>query len=193
MTSRRRQAAARRRNKQEKTGSPYSGEPAFLLVGILRRPHGLRGEILMAVMTDFPERIQVGSVFLMGNRHEPITIKSIRQHNKGLIVGLEGCPDRTAVEGMSNKKLFVRADDRPPLPEGEYYLHELLGLQVITDQDAVLGHLVEMIETGATNVYVVRPEEGRDILLPAMDEVILAIDLEKKEMRVHLLEGLLPE
>jgi 16S rRNA processing protein RimM len=193
MTSRRRKAAARRRNKRQGTGSPPTGEPAFLLVGILRRPHGVRGEILMAVMTDFPERIQPSVTLYMGEEYKPVTVANSRHHNKGLIIQFEEFASRNDVENIRNQNLFVRAEDRPPLPEGEYYLHELIGLRVITDEGETLGVITEMIETGANNVYVVHCDDGPDVLLPATDEVILVVDVDNKIMRVHILEGLLPK
>lgn len=193
MTSRRRKAAERRRRKRQGTGSPPTGEPAFLLVGKLRRPHGLRGEILMAVATDFPERIQPGVTLYMGDSHEPLNVATIRHHNRGLIIAFEGFTSRNDVENYHNQDLYVPADDRPPLPEGEYYLHELIGMKVITEEGETLGVLAEMIETGAANVYVVRREDGSDVLLPAIDEVILEVDVGNKQMKIHLLEGLLPE
>jgi 16S rRNA processing protein RimM len=147
----------------------------------------------MAVMTDFPERIQPGVTFYLGEEHAPVVVSNVRHHNKGLLLHFEGIDTREDVEAFRNRDVFVPAEDRPPLPEGEYYLHELIGMQVITDEGEALGVLSEMIETGATNVYVVRREGKADALLPATDEVILEIDVKKKTMRVHLLEGLLPD
>jgi 16S rRNA processing protein RimM len=193
MTSRRRQAAERRRRKQQGTGLPLVGEPAFLLVGKLRRPHGVKGEMVMAVITDFPERLKPGVTLHMGNNYAPVVIASTRHHNQGLLVRLEGYHSREEVEHLRNQALFVRADDRPPLPEGEYYLHEIIGMQVITDEGEELGVLAEMIETGANNVYVVKRIEGPDVLLPDIEEVVLEVDVKKKQMKVHLLEGLIPE
>lgn len=190
MTSRRRQTAARRRSKQNDTGSPQIGEPVFLVVGKLRRPHGIKGEMLLGVMTDFPERIVPGVVLYLREGEEQITISSVRKHNKGLLVYIEEYPNIEDVQNIRNWEVFVRADDRPKLPKGEYYWHELVGMEVVTDEGASLGVLVEKIETGAKPVYVVRGEDGKDILLPVIDEVILKIDLKKKQMTVHLLEGL---
>jgi 16S rRNA processing protein RimM len=78
------------------------------------------------------------------------------------------------------------------LPEGEFYVHEIIGMKVVTDEGEELGVLVEMIETGANNVYVVRREEGPDVLLPDIEEVVLEVDVENKRMTVHLIEGLVP-
>jgi 16S rRNA processing protein RimM len=147
----------------------------------------------MTVMTDFPERIQPGVTFYLGETHIPKVIAAVRQHNKGLLLRFEGTGSREDVEVFRNQNVFVSAKDRPPLPKGEYYLHELIGMQVITDSGESLGVLSEMIETGATNVYIIRREAKADALIPATDEVILDIDIKEKTMRVHLLEGLLPD
>ena len=189
MTSRRREIASRRRG--IKTGSPESGEPVFLAVGKLHRPHGLRGEVFMSEQTDFPERIKPGDVVFVGVEHHPVHIRSRRPHAKGLLVAFDEYHSREDVGELRNKVVFVRADDRPPLPEGEYYHHQLIGLRVVTDGDLELGILAEILETGANDVYIVRPESGPDVLLPAIEETILDIDLEAGILRVHLLPGLL--
>lgn len=172
-------------------GSPQSGEPMYLAVGYLRRPHGLRGELLMDVLTDFPERLQPKVVVYAGEAHHPLTIRSTRQHNKGLLVHFEGLDSPEAAGAYRNTWVFVRADDRPPLPEGEYYQHQLIGLQVRTQEGEVLGQVVEIINTGANDVLVVRRAAARDVLLPFIDDVILQVDIPSGEMTVHLLPGLL--
>lgn len=144
----------------------------------------------MGVLTDFPERLQPDLTVYVGNQHEAHVIQSLRQHNDGMLVFFEGISSREAVEILRNQDVFVRADDRPPLPEGEYYQHQLIGLQVVTEEGEILGTLAEILETGANDVYVVRRESAKDLLLPAIDEVVLAIDLEEGEILVHLLEGL---
>jgi 16S rRNA processing protein RimM len=88
--------------------------------------------------------------------------------------------------------VYVRADDRPPLAEGEYYHHQLLGLRVVSDEGQFLGRITKILDTTANEVYVVRPDSGPEILLPAIEEVILVIDVDKGEMQVHVLPGLLP-
>jgi 16S rRNA processing protein RimM len=193
MTSSRRDKAARRRGKQEKSAknAPKAGAFEHLLVGILRRPHGVRGEMLLAVLTDFPERIQDGAVFLLGDDLQPVTVESVRQHNKGLLISFEEYPDLESLGFLRNVSLFVRVDDRPPLPEGEYYQHQLLGLDVVTDEGIVLGVVIGFIQTGANDVYRVLAEDGKEVLLPAIDDVILDIDVPNQRITVHLLDGLL--
>jgi 16S rRNA processing protein RimM len=87
--------------------------------------------------------------------------------------------------------VYVTAADRPPLPDGKVYQHQIMGLRVVTDDERELGKLVEIIVTGANDVYVVEGENGKEILLPAIPEVLLGTDLESGVIRVHLLEGLI--
>ncbi len=189
MSKRNQKRVARSYRLPPEAGSPH-GEPLFLAVGKLRRPHGVRGEILLEVLTDFPERFQVGAVVYVGPRRVPLTIRSVRPHREMLLVAFEGYPDRDTVGVLRNQLVVVPATEAPPLPEDEIYYHQLLGLQVVTDEGHALGRLVEILETGANEVYIVETAEGKEILLPAIDEVVLGIDLEQGVMTVHLLEGL---
>lgn len=172
-------------------GSSSRGEPAFLAVGRLRKPHGLRGELQMEVMTDFPERLKRGVTVLVGKDYSPMTFKSVRPQNQLLLVAFEGFDTPEAVGDLRNQLVFVPAAGLPELEEGEYYHHQLLGLRVVTDDDRFLGTISEILETGAADVYVVAPESGPEILFPGTDEVILDINLDEGVMRIHLLPGLL--
>ena len=189
--SSRREQAERRRNKNQGTGSSDFGEPDFLMVAILRRPHGVKGEMLVSIITDFPERIQPGAELLVGPNYQPLTVAGLRHHSKGALIHFEEFQNREQLQGLQNQALYVRAADRPPLPEGEYYQHQLIGMTVVSDKGQALGILAEFIETGANDVLVVRPQEGKDILLPDIEEVVLDIDLEARHITVHLIEGLL--
>lgn len=174
---------------KETSGSP-NGEPVYLTVGFLRRPHGLRGEIIMDLHTDFPERLKRGRKMLVSEAHKPVTIEGVREHQKGVLIKFKGFDTPEAVGEFRNQWVYVQAKDVPPLPEGQIYQHQLFGFQVVDDQDHPLGELVEIIETGANNVYVVRDSSGKEILLPAIPSVILDLDMSRRLMRVHLLEGL---
>jgi 16S rRNA processing protein RimM len=178
---------------KQAAGSPETGEPVFLVVGKLHRPHGVRGEIILEVMTDFPERLRRGVTVYLGPERTPHTLRSRRNHSQGLIVSFAEYPDRDTAASLRNQMVYVRADDRPDLPEGEYYHHQILGLQVLTETDDVLGKVTDILETGSNDVYVIRPERGPEILLPVLESVILSVDLERGEIRVRLMPGLLAE
>lgn len=173
------------------SGSP-NGEPVYLVVGFLRRPHGVRGELIMDVHTDFPERLRAGTKVFLGDEHTAIKIASARPRGgSGLLVSFSGLATPEAVGHLRNTWVYVPAADRPPLPEGQVYHHEILGMNVITDDGRVLGELTEILSTGANDVYVVTSEDNKESLLPAIPDVILGIDAAKREIKVHLLDGLI--
>jgi len=175
--------------KASSSGSP-SGEPVYLVVGFLRRPHGVAGEIIMDVLTEFPERIKAGKKLFAGEKHQPITLVSSRTHANGLLVKLKGFNTPEEVGQFRNQRIYVKTADEPALPKGQYYHHQLIGLQVVDENDNPLGELTEVLVTGANDVYVVKDESGREILLPAIPSVILNVELGRRLMKVHLLEGL---
>jgi 16S rRNA processing protein RimM len=174
---------------KDASGSP-DGEPVYLTVGFLRRPHGLHGEIIMDLRTDFPERLKSGRKLFLGEEHKPMTLVSARPHAKGMLIKFKGVETPEDVGQFRNQWVYVKASDVPPLPEGQIYQHELFGFKVLDESDNLLGELVEIIETGANDVYVVRDDSGHEILLPAIPSVVLDLDPARRLMRVHLLEGL---
>lgn len=182
---RRRQVPPDLSQQEPVTGSPSEGEPVFLVIGRLRRSHGIQGEMLMDVLTDFPERLRTGRRIYVGESHEPIKIASIRGHGQEMIIRLAGVDSPEATSRFRNQFLFVKASELPQLPEGQYYHHQLLGLTVVDEAGQSLGTLTEILETGANDVYVVKSSEGKEQLLPAVEAFILGVDLERKEIRVR--------
>ncbi len=174
-------------------GSPSTGGPAFLVIGKLTRPHGVRGELVMEVYTDFPERIHPGVTVFLGDQYTPYTIRSRRRRQGGLLVAFQECGTPEAAGVLRNQLVYVRAEDRPPLPEGEFYHHQVIGLRVKTESGQLLGVVREILETGANDILVVRPDTGAEILIPAVDEFVLAYYLARGEILVRLMPGLLPE
>jgi len=170
-------------------GSP-DGEPVYLAVGFLRRAHGVRGEMIMELRTDFPERLRSGRKLFVGDEHKPVTLSGARPHPKGMLVRLQGIETPEEAGQLRNQWVYVRAADVPDLPGGKLYQHEILGFEVVDEDDRLLGKLVEIIETGANDVYVVKSDSGKELLLPAIPSVILDLDPDRRAIRVHLLEGL---
>ena len=166
-------------------GSPLTGEPAFLAVGKLRHAHGVHGEILMEVLTDFPERPTPGTALYLGSEGDQLRLTKSRPHQAGLLMTFEGFSTPEQVSQLRNQIVYVKADDRPPLADGEYYHHQLIGLSVIDESGTSLGQIIEIIETGANDVYVVRSEDSHEILLPVLPEVILNVDLTTGSMQVR--------
>jgi len=173
------------------TGSPPVGEPEYLVVGFLRRPHGVKGEMLMVVHTDFPERLKTGMTLYVGDDFQPQVVASLRTHASGLLIRFRGIKNPEDAGLFRNTWVYVPTAGRPELPEGEYYHHQLLGITVVTDDGRELGAVTDIVETGANDVYVVRDPDGRELLLPAIPPVILEVNLANRQMRVHLLDGLI--
>ncbi len=167
------------------TGSPTPGEPVFVLVGQLRRPHGVKGEILMEVLTDFPQRLNAGKTVFIGDDHQAYQIIHRRAVDKGLLLTFSGLLDCDQVAVLTNKLVYVPVNSLPVLPEGEYYHHQLIGLVVIDESGTELGRISEIIRTGSNDVYVVQSAEGEELLLPALSDVILEVMLEQGAMRVR--------
>lgn len=188
-----------------KRDSGYSGgsggvrtpEPRYLLVGRVLRPHGVRGELRVKIITDYPERLVQHAHFYLAHSNSPeivhrYPVEGLRLHKKALLLKLDGCDDRNAADELRGMLVQIPVEDAVPLEEGEYYLFQLIGVRVETESGEWLGQVVKVIETGANDVYVVRGPRG-EVLLPAVDEVVLELDLESKHMVVRLLPGLLAE
>lgn len=175
------------------SGSLTPGEPEFLVVGKLGKPHGVRGEIVMEVYTDFPERIQSGVTVFLGSNYLPLQVIKCRPHPRGLLMSFDGYQTREEVAELRNKLMYVRTADRPQLDAGEYYHHQLLGMHMIDEEDRILGTVVRILETGANDVYVVKDETGAEFLIPAIEAVILEINLESNQILFRPLPGLLPD
>jgi 16S rRNA processing protein RimM len=151
----------------------------------MRRSHGINGEIQMEVVTDHPENIRPEMEFFYGEDHTPVKLVSRRPHGDLLIAAFEEFDSRETVAQMTNKLLYIKRDALPPLPEDEYYHFQLVGLKALSENGENLGVLKEVIQTGSNDVYLVVTPEGKELLLPAREEVVLGVDLDKGEIRVR--------
>ncbi|MBN1314979.1 MAG: 16S rRNA processing protein RimM [Anaerolineales bacterium] len=164
-----------------------------MIIGRITRPHGIRGEIRVEIHTEQPdrfitlERVLVGETELL-----PMTVESARFHQNVIILKLGNCDTRTQAEGLKGKKLLIPIEEAIPLEEDEYFLFQLIGLEVQTEEKQVLGEIVDIIETGANDVFVVDGPSGQ-LLLPDIPEVILDVNLDDGIVIVQLLPGLRDE
>lgn len=164
----------------------------YLQVGVITSTHGLKGEVKVFPTTDDPGRFQkLKSVWLdTGMGYQELEIIQVRFFKQFVILKFRGHEDINEVEAYRKKGLYVSREDAVPLEENEYFIADLIGLQVESDEGALLGRLTDVLTTGANDVYVVKTEEGKEILLPAIRQCILSVDLEQRRMQVHLLKGL---
>jgi 16S rRNA processing protein RimM len=168
-----------------------SAEPRFLVIGRILSVHGVRGEVRVRPHTDLPERFTwLETVYVGEHDPRPMVVEGVRFHKDLVLLKLAGYDSREEAAALKGEMLHVPMAEAIPLAEDEYFLYQLIGLAVVTDEGESLGELVEVLETGANNVFVVRGE-GRDILLPDTKEVIVDIDFDNGRLTVHLLPGLL--
>ena len=168
-------------------------EPTEVAVARLLGPHGLGGEIEAKVLTDRPDRLVPGSTFHVSSHPlgvAEITIQGVRSKKHVLLLRLLGVDDRNAAEAFRGALLTMATRNLPPLQQGSYYHHELLGMRVCTTGGRDLGRIEEIIETGANDVYVVRDGES-EALIPAIRSVVVDVDKAGGLMSIDPLPGLL--
>ena len=168
-------------------------QPASLIaIGRVVGAHGIRGEIKVWPLTDFPaERFQPGAAVYLGAQDDAVAVEiaAARPHKGTVLVKLGSVPDRNAAELLRDQYLLIPEDHAMPLGEHENYCHDLIGLDVQTTAGEPLGRLTEVLFTGANDVYVVARPAG-ELLLPALRDVIVRVDLDAGVMTVALPPGL---
>ncbi len=171
-------------------------DPKFLLIGEILRPHGVRGELRMRVLSDQPDRLsELDAVYLGKTPNdeslERRALDGLRFNKEYALLRLEGCRSRNDAELLRDAKVMISMDQAAPLDDGEYYLFQLLGMKVLTE-DFEVGTVKDVLQTGANDVYIVDSDDHGEVLIPAHAETILSIDFEAGVITMALPEGLLP-
>lgn len=162
-------------------------------VGKIINTHGVKGEIKVMPTTEDPKRFaKLKSIYVEGRKGlTTYEIQGVRYHKDFVLLRLKGIEDMNAAELLKGSTLKIDRKDSLPLKKDEYYISDLFGLEVYTEEERYMGELVDIIETGSNDVYVVKKaNREKDLLLPAIKQVIKSVDIENKKMTVHLLEGL---
>lgn len=164
----------------------------LLEVGKIVNTHGLRGEVKVVSWTDYPEVFEdIECVYLKKkNDYERLDIKGIKYQKGNLIIKFSQIQDINQAEKYKNQVIYAEREMLGELPEGVYYIADLIGLDVITDEGEKLGVIADVFNTGSNDIYEVKREGKKNLLLPVIDEVVLDIDLENKRVTVHMMEGL---
>ncbi len=172
---------------------------AYFTVGVVTNTHGLQGEVKVFPRTDFEvKRFSPGSVLhvrLSGKSpFRQIIVRAAQKHKNLWIVAFDGVNSVLDAESLKGMELCVSKAELEPLPEGNYYIHDLIGLTVNTMDGVLIGELVDVLTPGANDVYVVRGSlQKKDILIPAIPSCVQSVDLESGVMSVIMLPGLLDE
>jgi len=164
------------------------------LVGVVLRPAGLKGELKIKAISDNPDRFSPGGRlwFVKGGEPSAFVIKSAREQKDNVVVWLDGVDSIEVADGFRGLDAFVPESEVPPLPEGEYYHYQILGLPVYTQGGRLLGKVEDIFTAGEKDVYVVRGD-GEEYLVPVNDDSVEEIDVKKGLIRLKGLEGYIPE
>ena len=170
-------------------------EPRYLVVGQVLRPHGVRGEVRVGIISDRPSRLKDYPHFYLASPACPelvqrYSVERARIHGKVLLLKLDGCDDRDAADRLRGTLVQIRFEEAVPLEEGEYYYHQLIGVEVKTEEGHSLGRIVEVLETKANDVYIVHGPCG-EVLIPAIRDVVRELNLELGIIVVHPMKGML--
>lgn len=162
----------------------------FIVVGRVVAPWGARGEIKVEVMTDFPDRFSPQEEVHIDGR--PMTIERSRWHRGRVILKLATIDSVEATQGLRGRFLEVPQSQLRPLPKDEYYQYQLLGLEVWTTGGELLGRIANILPTGSNDVYIVPSRHG-ELLIPAIEDVVKSVDLERGRIVIEVIAGLLQE
>lgn len=165
----------------------------YLRVGVITTTHGLRGEVKVFPTTDSKERfLEIDEVVLRTSREKTVLhIEKVRFFKQLVIVKFKEYNRIEDVENLKQAELYVSRDNAAPLEEGEYYIGDLIGMKVFTDDGEEFGEISDVMETGANDVYVIDTQKYGEVLIPAIKQCILEVDIQSERMTIHLLPGLI--
>ena len=165
----------------------------LLQVGAITQTHGVRGEVKVFPTTDDVKRFKKLKEVILDTGKEKMTleIEGVKFFKQFVILKFKGFDNINDIERYKGKNLYVTRENAVKLKRDEYFIADLIGLEVYDEDDQHLGMLTNVIETGANDVYEVKFEDGREVLFPAIKQCILDVDMENRKMKVHIMEGLL--
>lgn len=165
----------------------------MLKVGVITTTHGVRGEVKVFPTTDSAERFLDLEYVLLdtGRERKRLDIKNVKFYKNLAILKFDGVDNINDIEKYKGCELWIPREEGQELAEDEYYIADLIDMEVVLEDGSKFGVLKDVMETGANDVYIVEREDGSEILLPAIGDCILDVNLEENKMTVHLMKGLL--
>ena len=165
----------------------------LLQVGVITSTHGVRGEVKVFPTTDDPNRFKSLKHVLLdtGREKKSLEVQGVKFFKQFVILKFKGIDNINDIEMYKKRELWIPREEAQELEEDEYYIADLIGMDVVLEDGSKFGTLKDVMETGANDVYVVEDAKGEEILLPAIRECILDVDVEKNVMTIHLMKGLI--
>lgn len=165
----------------------------MLQVGVITQTHGVRGEVKVFPTTDDANRFKKLKQVILdtGKETMPLEIQSVKFFKQFVILKFKGIDNINDIEKYKRCSLYVTREHAVPLEEDEYFIADMIGMEVCTEDGNIFGTLKDVIETGANDVYVIESAEHGEVLVPAIKECIRSVDIEKGQMMIHLMDGLI--
>ncbi len=165
----------------------------YFRVGVITNSHGVRGEVKVYPTTEDINRFKKLKKVFLDNKgtYQELNIIGVKFVKNMVVLKFAEYDNINDILQFKNMDLYVDREHAIPLNEGEFYIADMIGADVVTDTDEHLGTLKDIMKTGANNVYIVNGDNGKDILLPDIDECILSKDVENKLIKVHIMKGLI--
>lgn len=181
---------AHRRRRLPPIDTVGAGATEYLAIGETASPHGVRGFFSVRILTDFPRRFKNLRRVYLGEDHRPLDVERVRILPDRVLMKVAGVDSPESASSLRNQLLYVPVSEAVPLAEGEYYWYQIIGLEVWTTAGEHLGKVTDIFTTGSNDVYIVQREKG-ELLVPAIEDVISAVDLEQGRLTINLLPDLL--
>ena len=164
----------------------------LLQVGVISSTHGVRGEVKVFPTTDDVKRFKKLKKVILdtGREHLPLEVESVKFFKQFAIVKFKGIDNINDIEKYKGKSLLVDRENAVKLRKDEYFIADMIGLQVYTEDGEAFGVLKDVLETGANDVYIIDSPKHGEVLIPAIKQCILDVDIEGQKMTIHLMEGL---
>ena len=164
----------------------------LLKVGVITTTHGVRGEVKVYPTTDADRFLDLEYVLLdTGREKRKLEIENVKYFKNLVILKFKGIDNINDIEMYKKRELWVPREEAQELEDDEYYIADLIGMELYLEDGSRFGTLKDVMETGANDVYIVTTEEGKEVLIPAIHDCILDVDVEANRMEIHLLDGLL--
>ena len=165
----------------------------YFRVGVISNSHGVKGEVKVYPTTDDINRFKnLDKIYLDENgSYKELHINSVKFVKNMVVLGFEEYNSMNEILGLKGMELYVDRENAIPLKEGEFYIADMIGADIITDEGEHFGTLKDILKTGANDVYVINTDEGKEVLFPSIPECIKEKDLENKKITVHIMDGLI--
>lgn len=165
----------------------------MLKVGVIASTHGVRGEVKVFPTTDDPARFKgLKEVMLdAGKETIPLEIENVKFFKQFVILKFKGIDNINDIERYRKCPLMVTRENAVALGEGEYFVADMIGMEAVTEDGERFGMLKDVLRTGANDVYVIESAKHGEVLIPAIKECVLSVDIEERRMRIHLMDGLI--